>query len=354
MKYRLMRSAVIITAYRRYTFVEQALDSVLAQTKLPDQIVIVVDNLSNIKNIVKDIPRLTMLEVNHPSLGLKIAKAISELHDDIDIVFLLEDDDIFDKNKIEYIERIFQNTNAVMVHNFQKYIDIKGNDRVSKVYEENQPQEQLVINKNNVFNVFKEFPLIHHNLSSFSIRKKILDKYKNSIANLDILLDVSLFLLSVQEGNIIHIPERLTYFRIGSGITSYGGAPNYNEFLLNQRKITCYRNRMLEDSRKLYKILYQCDQCKKILEIKITKREASLYLLNNYFNCDNKSNMPSGPLLLFKLTKLFITNQIYISEFVIQIGKISLSLFLGKKKSAELFIKIKYKYMQHTNNSIKS
>jgi len=354
MKYRLMRSAVIITAYRRYNFVEQALDSVLAQTKLPDQIVIVVDDLSNIKNIVKDIPRLTMLEVNHPSLGLKIAKAASELHDDIDIVFLLEDDDIFDKNKIEYIERIFQNTNAVMVHNFQKYIDIKGNDSVSKVYEENQPQEQLVINKNNVFNVFKEFPLIHFNLSSFSIRKKILDKYKNFIANLDILLDMSLFLLSVQEGNIIHIPERLIYYRIGSGITSYGGASNYNEFLLNQRKKNCLINRWLEDSRKLYKILYQCDQCKKFLEIEITKREASLYLLNNYFNCDNKSNMPSGSLLLFKLTKLFITNQIYISEFVIQTGKISLSLFLGKKKSAELFIKIKYKYIQHTNNSIKS
>ena len=50
------------------------------------------------------------------------------LRDDIDIVYFLDDDDMFQKNKIEYINKIFEKRrDVVTVHNSKELVDESGN-----------------------------------------------------------------------------------------------------------------------------------------------------------------------------------------------------------------------------------
>ncbi|WP_196770220.1 glycosyltransferase [Stygiolobus azoricus] len=347
-----MKTAVIVTVYKRYNYVNEAINSVLHQTVLPDQIVVVTDNTKIIENS-QNFHNLTTIEANYPDYGKKIVQAINSLDDDIDIVFFLEDDDIFDKYKIEYIKRIFErNNNLVMIHNLQKYIDINGkeiNNSFTKSIEETQPQEDTIINLDNIFVLINRYPFLGFNISSMSIKKDILDKYKNFINELKIMLDTSLLFISVLEGNVLHISNRLTYFRIGSGISSYGNITNYTDFLKNQHKIICLQNKILEDLRKLYKIVKNYESCRKIVERGILIHETDLYLLNNYFNCDYKASTSSYTSLLFRCIKYLFNNEISLSEFIIYMAKLNLPLIYGKKKSSELILKRRFKQILELN-----
>lgn len=340
-----MKTAVILTVYKRYNYYNEALNSVLHQTTPPDQIVIITDNMRIVENY-QNIRNLTVIEADYPKYGKKIAEATNVLHNDIDIVLFLEDDDLFDKYKIEYVKKIFEQNDLVMIHNLQKYIDINGEevyDAHAKEYEKNQPREETLITSDNIHLLYKRYPSLHHNISSMTIRRDILDKYKSFINELEILLDIPLLFISVLEGKVLHVPNRLTYFRLGSGISSYRRITSYNEFVENEWRITCLSNKMLNDLRKLYIILNSCKNCKKVIDVEILRKETTLYLLNNYFNCDYKANISSYRSLLYRCIKYFVNNQISLLEFIIHLGKISLPLIYGKKKSSELFLEEKYK-----------
>ncbi|MCH4816764.1 MULTISPECIES: glycosyltransferase family 2 protein [Saccharolobus] len=84
-----MKSAVITTVYKRYNYINQALNSLLNQTSPPDQVIITTDNIELIKNIplIKELQNLNIIKADYASIGKKIATAIDNLNDDIDIVF---------------------------------------------------------------------------------------------------------------------------------------------------------------------------------------------------------------------------------------------------------------------------
>jgi hypothetical protein len=115
-----VKSAVIITVYKRYKYIDEALNSVLSQTVKPDQIIIIADNPKMLNNSTN----ATVIEADYPQLGKKMFEAIKALRDDIDIIYFLEDDDMFHKNKIEYINKIFEKRrDIVTIHNSRKLID---------------------------------------------------------------------------------------------------------------------------------------------------------------------------------------------------------------------------------------
>jgi len=112
-----VKSAVIITVYKRYKYIDEALNSVLSQTVKPDQIIIVADNPKMLNNSIN----ATVIEADYPQLGKMFYEAIKALREDIDIVYFLNDDDIFHKNKIEYINKIFEKRrDIVTIHNSEK------------------------------------------------------------------------------------------------------------------------------------------------------------------------------------------------------------------------------------------
>jgi Glycosyl transferase family 2. len=80
-----VKSAVIITVYKRYKYIDEALNSVLSQTVKPDQIIIVADDPKKLNNSIN----ATVIEADYPQLGKKIFEAVNALRDDIDMYISL-------------------------------------------------------------------------------------------------------------------------------------------------------------------------------------------------------------------------------------------------------------------------
>jgi hypothetical protein len=227
------------------------------------------------------------------------------------------DDDIFALNK-----------NIVLIHNLQRFINIDGqeiNDRNTKVLENVQPNKETIISKDNIFYLWKKYNFITHNFSSMSIRKYILDKYINYINDVNDTPDTSLFLLSLMEGYVLHIPVKLTYYRISYGYNLHI-LINYDDFLKQKNKSVCRYNKYIDDFRKLYSFL-NCNECKKVVESLLTYYEVYLFLLNDYFNCIYKADtLPRGKLFL-KLIRSFTKSELSLSSMIKFSGAITASLF---------------------------
>ncbi|BDC18523.1 glycosyltransferase family A protein [Acidianus sp. HS-5] len=344
-----MKSAVILTVYKRYNYIAQALNSLLRQIILPDQVIVVTDNADMLRReapLIAKIGNLSIIEANYPQIGKKISYAIDNL-DDVDIVFFLEDDDMFKEDKVEYVKRVFEKENdIVMLHNSQEYIGINGEKTenfYAKLLKERQPHSDVIITSKNVGSIYMHYPYFHHNLSSMSIRKDILVKYEPFISGIDITPDMALLFISLLEGNVLHTSRKLTYFRVGSGISSYGKITDYNKFLENEHKILCSNRRMLEDFRKMLKLVANCDNCRTIAEIEILAKEVYLYLMCGYFNYCNGDKIPPYSSLVFKCIKYFLKREMSSSDFIVRLGMISLPLILGKRRGAEFYVKKKFK-----------
>ncbi|ARM76120.1 hypothetical protein [Acidianus manzaensis] len=141
----------------------------------------------------------------------------------------------------------------------------------------------------------------------------------------------------------MHIPDKLTYYRVGSGSSSYGKFSNYSEFLENEHKIACGDNRNLEDLRKMLQLVNNCDSCKAPVEVEILNKETYLYLLRGYFNCTYEAKIPSYLSLVVKCIRYLIKKEISLSEFMFRLALISLPLAPGKRRGAEFYLKRKFK-----------
>ncbi len=188
--------SVVITAYNRKDFLLSAIKSVLNQSldrKFFEIILIKnyeieeIDKLvysNNIKSIIMD-----------ASIGHYLCTSVNECRGEV--VVFLDDDDMFAKNKLEYIFQSFKkNKNLVYLHNNARYINSKGT--ILKQ-----------IHRNN----------IDFNMSSISIRKCII--------NLSILdgiytaPDTLMYLFSLKsKGKIINSNFKLTYYRSHNENTS--------------------------------------------------------------------------------------------------------------------------------------
>jgi hypothetical protein len=276
----------------------------------------------------------TVIEADYPQYGKMIFEAIKALKDDIDIVYFLDDDDMFHKDKIEYINKIFEKRkDIVTIHNSRKLIDENGN-QLNSTYE--IPFEVLV-NRNNFRKINHQYPLGLKTNSSYSIRREFLEEIKNSLSYIDLGLDIALLYLSIEHNNLLHIPEKLTIYRIGTGVSTNSKVIDYSKFLENKNKLVCFFfNRILEDYRYLSSLLTSCKQCKKEIQRTILFLELYLSAENEVFKCSYKAQLPS-------LTSLFISSIIYYLDRTITVKDlynvtkgVLAQLILGRKKVSEM------------------
>ena len=325
-----MKSAVIITIYKRYKYVKDAINSVLSQTEPPDQIIIVADN----PKMLGDMQSATLIEADYPQLGRKIYEAIMALRDDIDIVYFLEDDDMFHKSKIEYINKIFEKKRkVVIVHNSRKLVDENGNP-INSSYD--IPFE-VVINRINFRKIIQQFPLGLGNNSSYSVRREFLDEIKTNLSNIDIGLDWALVYLPLEHNNhLLHIPEKLTIYRTGSGLSTYSKIINYSNFLENKNKVVCLFNRVLEDFRYLESSIINCKQCKKEIQRIILFLELYLSAENEVFKCSYMAQLPSLNSLFFSAVKHYLDKSISTQDLYNITKGVLGQLILGKRRVSEI------------------
>ncbi|MFP3202673.1 MAG: glycosyltransferase [Sulfolobus sp.] len=325
-----MKSAVIITVYKRYKYIDEALNSVLSQTVKPDQIIIVADNPKMLNNSIN----ATVIEADYPQFGKKTFEAINALRDDIDVVYFLEDDDVFHKNKIEYINKIFEKRrDIVTVHNSRKLIDENGNDLN---YELDKIPFEIEIRKDNIVKISRKNYFLLSNNSSLSIRKDTLEKIKNYIAQIDISVDLVIIYFSLLFGKLLHIPEKLTYFRVGSGSSTIGNAHSSDEFKERKGKIVCTFNRTINDLLEIYSMLPDCESCKKVIKRDLLYLYLYLSAENNFVNCDYKVKVPSL-VRIFVLTLDYYLKNIISTKDLYNVTKgVLAQLILGKKKVSEM------------------
>ncbi|MEM3209452.1 MAG: glycosyltransferase [Thermoplasmata archaeon] len=177
--------SVIVTAYNRKDFLLDALKSAVNQTlnrKFYEIIVVKNFNDNEIDNYILE---NNIKEINMDGgIGSFLNAAILESHGNI--ISFLDDDDLFTKDKLEYIYNNFTDKVAYIHNNF------------------------IAINKNGNEIDFTNKG-IDFNMSCISIRKNIINK---NVSKVTIMQDVFMYLSAIGNGKIIKAKKVLTYYRI--------------------------------------------------------------------------------------------------------------------------------------------
>jgi hypothetical protein len=335
-----MKTAIIVSAYRRYEYVNEAIKSVISQTKKPNEIIIGIDNPKVLK-IPKTNIKIKVIERDYPEYGKAIAECLDEVGKDIDIVMFLEDDDLFRKDKIEKIVKYFKEfKDIVAIHNLQHIINKEGKKVNSTIYEKEQPNKNLIINLDNLLKIYNRYPLIWHNLSSFSIKKEILEKYKKHIKKVLFAIDVFVFFCSISEGNLLHLKEKLTYFRLG-GSSSTSSISNFLTFRNEVTRRICTEVKNLNSFRTFLEI-FNDSRIKKIIKKRILEIEIYLYLFSEFLK---ECNVDFPTFFYSSLLRGFIENafdrNLNIFEFFKYLSPLFLSKILGRE-IREVYLKYRY------------
>jgi len=313
---------VALIVYGRYKFLDDAVHSIASQTRSPDEVVVFTDN----KNVVKDVLSKYAVEAEiyqEPYLSYLATYArISEVSE-TEYVLPLEDDDAFKPNKLEAIEKYC--TGYPLIKHAADFIDEES--RPINIVDR-QPRSQLIITRENAWLQHLSY-LYYAWPSTFAIRTSFLRKYKDILYKLKLLADFAIFSLALLEGNVLYVPERLTYYRIGSGnsqLTTCEKLP----------QVVCTWNKYSYDNFILYKHIND-KLIKKLILHKYLSHLLRVYLLNNIYDCQFKYNV-SYPHLLSVSIKCVIN---YFPHLTINLlekaGLVILIPFMGRTKTGNFY-----------------
>ena len=124
-----MKISIAMTTYNGAKYLQEQLDSFALQTRLPDEL-IVCDDVSTdgtveiLERFAQLAPFRVKVVVNEKNIGCtsNFEQAISFCNGDV--IFLSDQDDVWFKNKLEFIENIFvSNVNLMVVINDQEITD---------------------------------------------------------------------------------------------------------------------------------------------------------------------------------------------------------------------------------------
>lgn len=218
--------SVIVTAYNRMEYLSQALESLLKQTEKKTTFEVVL-----ITNFEYDLSRFLELKIRHimmeGNVGSYLERGIRESQGEI--ICYLDDDDIFDINKIKIIIKAFKedinyfHNRAFKFTNNNKLKSLNSNilepdSKFQSMY--NISQTKLNCRDN-----------IEFNLSSIAIRKKILLPYLDYIKSLKQSTDTLNWFIFLETGGGVCRDERfLTYYRV-HGSTSQKGRTGNNSLI---------------------------------------------------------------------------------------------------------------------------
>ena len=199
--------SVIITAYNRREFLDIAIKSVLNQSldKRYYEIIVIKNFDENSDHSIenKDIKFI----LSEGIIGEYLYKGINEAKGDI--ISFLDDDDYFEKNKLETIMNIFlENPDIVYYHNNQIIVNEKG-----ELIKRNEITRTGKIDSNELFENWLNVNNLLFNLSSISIRKKYYIKYLNILKELKTHPDDFMLFCAMNESMKIFIDINcLTYY----------------------------------------------------------------------------------------------------------------------------------------------
>jgi len=236
--------SVIITAYNRREFLSDSFNSVKNQTLSRDKYeIIVTKNFTNDKidnYIKKNGGKLVFFEGG--GIGEQIADALKYARGEV--ICFLDDDDLFDKEKLHDIYNIFsKNVNFGYMHNSEYFINEnrkKVNTKINR-YEKNK--SLVLMNKDKkilkLIKVEQDYNPIF-NMSSIAIRKNLLINYLKYLKNLKANPDGFMYFGALNSDfDLYFTNKKLTYYRLHNSTSINSDSyKNFKETLVQQFEYT--------------------------------------------------------------------------------------------------------------------
>lgn len=203
----MLSASVIITVYKRTTFLKECVESVVTQQGISRNNVeiIIVSNTDISTDLELDVDKV--IYTNDRSVGEKLFLGLKASHSEIN--FFLEDDDYFLPTKIKTVLPFFSDENVGYVHNNTSEYNVNQNNL------NEEPVERIYtawLDHQSFFMYSKKFWRFASNMSCIAVRKNSLDV--EAIRNIQILPDSVIFpmiLINGMQGIQINFP--LTFIR---------------------------------------------------------------------------------------------------------------------------------------------
>ena len=207
----MLEISIIVTAYNRTQYLDQALTSLANQSFQKDNFEIIVitnfqyrfaDNNLKIKYIIME-----GTIGNYLSTGIKASNG--------NIICFLDDDDLFHVDKLTLLNKLFKDSDAIY---FKNGVSKFSQDRKSANDELIGSVHRIEVkNMKSILNSSLEF-----NLSSISVKRQFIIKYLDKINNIKSATDTFMFLIFVNEQGIaIMYDANLTYYRVHNSTSNF-------------------------------------------------------------------------------------------------------------------------------------
>ncbi len=202
--------AVVIAARDASKFIEATLDSLVAQTRQPDQVVIYDDGSSDETAVlagayVNRIPGLTIIE-GGSSVGISAARNRANAIAETDYIAVLDADDLFAPETIQaYIDFLIKNPGTDLLYADTRVYDsemISGKPRHYPSFRNARQAIRYTLGS----------PLLPFKHSSMVYRRESIEKIRGYDESLPIKVDVDLFLRFYREGMTVLKLNRTTSF----------------------------------------------------------------------------------------------------------------------------------------------
>lgn len=218
--------SIVILCYKRENFILDAVSSV--KTSQSDQFkaeIVVVKSFHN-PSIEKKLSELNVKVVHDDSaiIGMRFVEALKITRGEI--IFLLDDDDIFFPEKIKTHMKIYNKYSQIdYIANGYDTINSKGNKvktiirKRSRVLRSLQSDEILIERGSNIYDIIYAVKALDmgFNSSRVSFRRSAIMPYIEYLSNIEINLDTGLFFIAFYFfRGILDIKDVLTGYRIHS------------------------------------------------------------------------------------------------------------------------------------------
>ena len=245
-----VKASVLIFTYNRKQFIKNALDSVIASHEMVDNVEIIISTcISRDELELEPVPPIVRF-VTFPTqtlYGEQLLETVKQANGEI--LFFLEDDDVFSSYKIKTVLDLFQ-TNSEVIAVKNAATKIRSEAYIDESAFEKGIEASHGINKTRDYNVDSLTPRdiydmildkIVFNPSTISVKKSVILENEDLIRNnqpMDILLSAAIL---NSHGFIKYIEKNLTASRLHSSNDSYFGKEQDADKL---------RERMLKTSNK--------------------------------------------------------------------------------------------------------
>ena len=304
------RITVIITSFNRRRFLLRALNSVLTQSLKRNKYDIIVTKNFYDEEIDSVLSKNNVKSLIFEGIGIgpRIIDSLSEIK--TDIVCFLEDDDIFEPDKLKFILNEFINKpNLIYIKNNIIYRNASGvkSKEIFKIDFQNLKDNEISKSRKSIIKYFKLS--LYFNLSSVSVKRELLEHYKHIISKMILSVDLALFICSIDSRmQMLFILDYLSVYTVHSSY-SLPSTANQQSFLIDRMKVS---NSYFQDGEILLNSINNPDSRQLLFANYIVWK-----LHTNVINQSaSRKDFFESMILFFKSRKVFKINLVFFYSFL--------------------------------------